>query len=273
MGTGVLSRIRRAGFAEYNRCVPCTAIGVALILGLAGLVTTGSPRWSVAITVGGLTVIYLRAYPVAERAKLRHGSWPRPNRGPFDAIWTAISDDADGDCEAAGHTRPLEPAEALLAEGVLERGSRASLRPTDEFATVWWRRIRQVRDETTAKQRLALHLAVDPERIDGHRHDGQFVVTYDGERILDWPSKAAFLADLAAAPTLIEWLSDWETLDDGIRCEMLADIRATLDQCPRCGGNLDRPTDSSRSCRTGNSSNDPVACRECGDRLIKSAPG
>jgi len=130
-------------------------------------------------------------------------------------------------------------AELLVAQSVLtEDEGRDDLRLAETFRSDWRRRIGQVRDEERARLFLGMLIAVDPVEVTLEQRAERFVATREETEIGAWPSRAAFLADVALYPTLGEWVPQWTSLDGESRGELLARLRTFLERCPDCEGAL-----------------------------------
>ena len=160
-------------------------------------------------------------------------------------------------------------AELLEEAGIVtETEAGDDLRLTDRFADVWHRRINRVRDGDRAVQQLALVLEVDPDKLVLEESDGTFIVRLDGNTLGKWPAEAAFLADVALYPTLGEWLPVWEELDGQSRDELLGRLRAFLEICPACDGDLqafEEPDSDSGEMEV------TLACAECGSVVFNGS--
>lgn len=154
----------------------------------------------------------------------------------------------------------LRVLEALTDAGVVTPDDAAEdLRLADEFHREWERRMGRLddRDPTTY---LALLLEVDPDELSVTAGEG-LVVTHSGRQVGEWPSRAALLADVAAATLLGEWLPVWTELDGETRDELVARLRIFLETCPSCGGDLvQEAIDGDRPVQYG--------CAECGTQLV-----
>lgn len=160
-----------------------------------------------------------------------------------------------------------ETARRLLAAGVVEPCTdEEDLCLAPAFREQWWRRIEQCRDTETARTRLAAAIEVEPRALtfDDSGGKGEFTVSYEGDAIARWSSRGAFLADLAADPTLGEWLEDWDELPDRTRTELLVRLRALLTECPACGRALEQNVDTVSTCCSGDLRRVSIACPTCG---------
>lgn len=253
----LLARVRRPEHTGENRCLPCTAVNVALAGGV-GLAVAARRTRSAGLSVfgGGLAAIYLRGYLVPGTPRLTAKYLPDRVLGLFGKADTGADVDVlDADDETT---------ERLLRAGVLACDPNTDgLGPASEFAAAWRRRVGETAPSAAA---VADALgAADVSRVG----DRSFVV--DGNSRLWWESETALVADLAAAAELRGRLDEWTALDASERADLLTAVRAVLGRCPRCGGQATverRRTD--HCCRPS----EPVvssSCADCGAPLVETA--
>ncbi|MFW5905316.1 MAG: hypothetical protein ACOCUO_00540 [archaeon] len=253
----VLSWVRRPEYTGDNRCLPCTAVNVLIAIALAAAIAlVWLPAGLLALALF-LAAIALRGYLVPYTPMLTQRYLPDRVLGWFDK--------ADAPEPVASES--VADLETVLLDGgvVEECPAGDDLCLTSTFETVWWRRIRQLRDREVARDRLAAHLDIDPEGLSiADQDDGRLTVSYDGAAIGTWDSDAAFYADLAAEPTLSEWLADWDSLGDRLRTQAIAGLRPFLDRCPACETELDTVEDVRKTCCRGDIVTVSVDCPACG---------
>lgn len=269
----VVDRLRRPEYTGPNRCWPCTVTNLVLAGGGAvilafGLVRTGSSV-GVAAAVGVVTLaiaaatISLRGYLVPGTPTLTKRYVPDWLLRRFDAHPAGRSDAGE-----APHDR-----ETLLKRaGVVEDCDRGDdLCLTDEFRTAWRDRIHDVRRHGVDATRddLATLLGADAAALTIDEFSEAFVARLDGERVGQWESEAAYLADVAAAAELRERVADWDRIDVEERGELLSRLRVFLDACPACDGPVGMHETVIESCCR---SIDVVAvsCRACDSRLFET---
>ena len=268
--------LRQPEYVGTNRCLQCTIVNVIIAGLLAVLFGLLALPLGIAVFVGSLSVIYFRGYLVPGTPTITRRYFParvlswfgkRPPvtdgagiDGPRRAITSADSD-----------REPDETARRLLTAGIVEPcADEDDLCLDPAFREQWWRRIDQCRDTGTARKRLAAAIEVDPQALtlDGAEADSRsrsgFTVSYDGDTIARWPSQGAFLADLAADPTLAEWMSDWNDLPDRSRTELLVRLRALLTECPACDRELQQNVESVSTCCGGGLRKVSIECPACG---------
>jgi hypothetical protein len=259
MPGSVLDRLRQPEHVGENRCLPCTVVNVAV----AGIVAVGAALlWYPAgpgVFAAALAVIYLRGYLVPGTPTLTRRYFPTRVLAWFGKAPAMDEDDL-----------PLaSPPDGSVGERLLDAGIVVPCADDEDvcldagFRATWRRRIEQCRDDRTARERLAAILGVDPAAL-SLTADGEFAVTYDGAPIGQWPSRGAFLADLAAEQTLGEWLPAWDAFDDRERTELLVRLRAFLDVCPACDTDLDVNADRVSSCCGADLERVSIDCPECG---------
>ncbi|MCW8172354.1 hypothetical protein D8S78_06680 [Natrialba swarupiae] len=80
------------------------------------------------------------------------------------------------------------------------------------FQIAWHDRIAALEDEEKRLEALAARLDLETADLALEESTGGYIARYESDRIGVWPSEAAFLADLAGAPTLDEHGSGWQEL-------------------------------------------------------------
>ena len=266
-----LDRIRKPEYTGENRCTPCTILNVLIAVGLAAVVAiaTGWTAVGAAIIAAAAVLIYLRGYLVPGTPTITQKFLPERVLRWFDKD-SAI--EADLEPIKENDTPEYDDIATLLDDsGVVEDcADDDDLCLTDSFGETWWRRIREFRDEDTALDHLAAVLEVNPDEleVDENPDAGRFDITFEGDRIGGWNSRAAFLADLAAEPTLPEWIDDWEALGDRERTQTIASLRAFLESCPDCEGALTPIENTVKSCCSSSIVTVEVDCQDCGARVF-----
>lgn len=255
----VLDRLRQPEYVGENRCLPCTVVNVAF----AGIAAIGAATlWlpaGVAVFVVASAVIYVRGYLVPGTPTLTQRYFPARLLAWFGK--DPIIEDEAPSIES--------PVDSSVGERLIEAGIVVPCEHDEDvcldarFRETWRRRIEQCRDDGTARSRLAVIIDVDPAAL-SLMENGEFAVTYEDAPIAQWPSRGAFLADLAAEQTLSEWLPAWEDLTDRERTELLVRLRAFLDVCPACDTALDVNADRVTSCCGADLERVSIDCPECG---------
>lgn len=290
MTTSVLDRLRQPEYTGDNRCIPCTAANVviavvlALAVGYGWAVTVGPLAWLVggAVFAVGLAAVWLRGYLVPgtpELAKRYFPDWllrmfdkePEPTTpGGIDA--GAAEGGAGGTTAGDTEKEPPEGADAetlLLSAGVVEPcENEDDLCLVGGFRAGWHERMQTIRKEAAERDELARELDLDPADIEFREHGDAFVAFTDGRRLGQWESRAALVADLAAARELPGWVDGWEVMPIEARSQLLGGLRIFLDTCPVCEGPVSAGMETVESCCR---SHDVVAanCEACDARLLE----
>jgi hypothetical protein len=296
---GPLERLRRPEYTGENRCFPCTVlnVGIASVASVV-LAVAWFPAGVLAFT-SSLVAIYLRGYLIPgtptitqryfpERVLRAFGKEPKrttrragttsgdappssADTSPEPSADSARDPANDDGLEAATDEDGERDLELLLtSSGVVEEcDDEDDLCLTDGFASAWWRRIREIRDDDdAAASRLAETLHVDPDGIGFEPGGARYAVTYEGDRIGLWDSNAAFYADLAVEPTLSEWFPEWNNLSDQDRTQLIAGMRAFLQSCPNCESALEQVENVRETCCSSSVVGVDVDCSECGARVF-----
>jgi len=265
VAAGMLDRVRRPEYTGENRCVPCTATNVVIAAVAAAVVWvsvpgTLGPALGGALLVGSLGAIYLRGYLVPGTPWFTRTYFPDWLLAAFDKH-PAPPTTADGD---------LDVEATLVAAGALEECEDVEdLCLTDDFQAAWRERVEALRREDTSRADLAAILDVDPDALSFAEHGDAFSAHNDGVQVGQWESKAAFLADLAAASVLGSRAGAWGGLDARERGGLMSGLRLFIERCPDCDGPVAVEEEVKRSCCR---SFDVVAasCSACGARLFEA---
>jgi hypothetical protein len=272
---GPLGRLRQPEYTGENRCLPCTAVNVAIAAGGAGaLAAVGRPGLAAGGFTAGLAAIWLRGYLVPGTPELTKRYLPERVLRLFGK-----------------GTEPAPPAEIdaesyLLSAGVLVEtpdGSDFAFAPW--FAAAWddaldgMRLSAVVDDERSATEAddvgtsadvaaLSSLTGVDGASLSLSWAEGAAFAFADGHRIGHWESRAAFLADVAADRVLADGPDDWTDLPLAARSNVLGALRLFVERCPACEGPVALEERVVESCC---SSYDAIAgrCTACDSRLFE----
>jgi hypothetical protein len=260
----ILHRYQNPAYTGSNRCVPCTITNVAIAaLGSLAVAAVAPPLGAVAF-LGALLTIYLRGYLVP--------GTPAFTRRYFPDWLLAVFDKADPTPSS------VDVEETLVAAGVLHDEA-ADLVLDPRFATAWAERMDDIdaeRDglnDAEADRLDAVELAaltdLDADALDIQRYGDAVVANLDAERIGRWESRAAFVADVAAARELDDWVPRWRSIPLAARSELLGALRLFLERCPACDAALTLDHEVVRSCCRDR---DVIAmsCSGCGARLLEA---
>lgn len=260
----VLEQLRQPEYTGENRCMPCTAVNLVI----AGMLAIGIAIVSVVAGIAAFGLfagaIYFRGYLVPGTPTITQQYFPEP-------VLRAFGKDVEAEPPIEQMDTDPESIETLLVEAnvVEECNEEDDLCLTAQFKDTWWRRIRQLRDDDQrAAERLAHVLEIDPAEL-SFENDTEFTVRYEDAVIGRWDSDAMFYADLAAEPTLGEYVHGWEELEGQQRTQLLVGLRAFLTECPACDAPLDPVEDVRRSCCSGSYVSVTVRCEQC-DAIVFS---
>ena len=252
-------RVRQPEYTGENRCIPCTVTNLVIAVVLAGVLAWLWVPAGVAFFLVAIASIWLRGYLVPGTPELTKRYFPDWLLAKFDKL---------------PEPEPI-PSEAFDAESILLDGGVVEpcaevddLCLTAAFDDAWSGRIRALRDEATLRTELTEQLGIDDE-VSFESHGGAYVAESTQGRIGQWESRAALLADLAAARELPEWLDDWERLSARQRSQLLGGLRVFVEQCPTCDGPVTADTEVVESC-CRSSTVVAVTCDDCDSRLLEA---
>ena len=285
MATGTLRRYQNPEYTGENRCLPCTIVNSVIAVLLAGGAGAAGVAWAttgVAVT-GAVAVlalsgvrIYFDGYLVPGTPELTKRYFPpwllaafgKESEAADGVAAPATGQDPDGQVTAPDEDLDLE--EVLVNAGALEpcQGG-ADLCLADGFRREWDEQITQVRDADVGRERLPTLLDTAAKKVTVEDHGEAFRAQIDSQYVGTWESRAAFVADIAAAGVLADWLADWEDVPVVHRGQLLNGLRLFLTTCPSCGGDLAFGTDTVESCCTTHEVA-AVSCEDCTTRLFES---
>ena len=265
-----VGRLRQPEYTGENRCLPCTAVNVAIAgAGAATVTAVAGPALGAAGLGAGLAAIWLRGYLVPGTPELTKRYLPESVLRLF------------GKAPGGGETRPpgaVDPEAYLLDAGVLDEtpaGDDFAFAP--DFASAWRAAAtaesrdtdvggdRSDRDDVAA---LATLTGIDADELAIDWYEGVGFAYAGDENIGHWESRAAFRADVAADRVLTATRGDWTTLALADRSAVLGALRLFVEECPSCAGEVGLEERVVESCC---SSYDAVAgrCAGCDARLFE----
>jgi len=268
-----LQRFRRPEYTGENRCIPCTLANSVIAVVLSAVAAYLWWPAGVAVLLVSALAIWLRGYLVPGTPELTKRYFPDWllavfDKGPEDSSGLAAPDAGDGD--GTFDADSFDAERVLLDGGVVEPCEDVEdLCLDDGFERAWYDRMGGVRnDETVAREELARQLDVDPDTIEFEEYGDATVARIDGVRAGQWESRAALIADLAAATELPARIEGWDSLPVEARSQLLGGLRIFLDDCPDCGGPVLAGRETVESCCR---SHEVVAasCESCGARLLE----
>jgi len=291
---GVIDRVRQPEYTGENRCIPCTAVNVAIaaVVGIAVAVVTAVELGAVLVALC-LTVIALRGYLVPGTPELTRRYFPdwllaafgkAPEAGENSGWEPAANpdeaaDDADWETvEKVRHHRDeaVDVEDLLVAVGAVEPVD-DEYRFTDDFGAAVDELLGTLRDGTSSGEHA---VPLDRETLAGlfdatpgeiSYKDRDYPAIKVGVRVRKWPGPASLLADVAAHGALDARTPRWSEVPFEQRLDALEALRSFHDTCPSCGGALRETTETVQSCCL---SVDVIAlaCEGCGEQLVEREP-
>lgn len=268
----IAARVRREEYTGENRCLPCTALNVCLAAAAgAGVWWVVGPWVAAVVVLACLTAIYFRGYLVPGTPTVTRRYLPAPVLALFGKEPNGGVGGRGEAAEAAGFAGVLQDA------GVLETldGS-GEARLGEQFRREWRDAIEAVRDRereasdaTTAEVGAADVAATLGAADCTAQSDLSFEVA--GEQLVRWESRAALLADVAAASVLAARVDAWKRLDRSARLDVLAVLRTLLDRCPRCDARTARTEREFDACCQRPHSVLESTCEDCGATVAEIA--
>lgn len=285
----VLDRVRQPEYTGDNRCIPCTLVnlGIAAI----GCVVLLVLWWPVALGFALLALgsITLRGYLVPgtptltkryfpDRVLALFDKEPAPtfeNRTPDSD--TDTDTDTDIDTNASTDTdiedsEPLGTEQILLESGIVEPCAEIDdLCLASDFHEDWNDRMDTIIESDTEREALAEALEHDGEGdIEFKEYGDAFAAHIDGQSVGQWESRAAFVADLAAARELPNWIEEWDTFESPEQGTLVRGLRVFAEECPICDGSVVPSQETRESCCREHTVV-AIACESCDARLFETA--
>ncbi|WP_135830300.1 hypothetical protein [Halorussus halobius] len=259
--SGYLQQFKQAEYTGKNRCTPCTVVNVLIAAVGGGAVGVAvSVPGGAAVFALSLVAIYFRGYLVPGTPTLTKRYFPDWVLARFDKLEDERPEVADEEREPeavladAGAVEPCEGVDDLCLD--------------ESFADEWYDHMDAIREGGTEKSDLSDVLDLDEGELSFDEHDDALVARYDGGRLGQWESRAALIADLAAAKALEGRYADWGRLSVTNRSRVLSGLRIFLETCPDCGGDITMEQDTVESCcRTMDVV--AVSCADCDARILE----
>lgn len=261
-----IDALRQPEYVGENRCMPCTLVNTVIALVLAGAV------WVAVAPAAGVGVLAVSAAAIGLRGYLVPGTPTLTKRYLPDRV-LAWFDKAPTAAERAGDdsTDTVDVEGALLAAGVVAPCEDVDdLCLDDGFRENWRAAMVTVGEQEATPDAVASLLDVEPERLALDTMGASaYVATVDGVRAGQWESRAALVADAAAADLVADRDPRWDDRSVPARGEILGGLRLFLEACPDCGGEVRFGRETVESCCR---SRDVVAvsCADCDARLFEA---
>ncbi|NHN61239.1 MULTISPECIES: hypothetical protein [Halorussus] len=279
--TGLVERFRQREYTGENRCTPCTAVNVGIAAVGSGLVSAAVRPLAGGAAFGlSLGIIYLRGYLVPGTPTLTKRYLPDRVLAKFDKLEdkrvgadeNGISEEhgmVDDRTDAGANAEEREPEAVLADAGAVEPCAEVDdLCLAEEFREAWDDAMDSIATDGTETDDLARILDLEAQNLSVEEYDGALVARYDGRRLGQWASRAALVADLAAAELLEERYDDWDDLPVTNQSRVLSGLRVFLDECPDCGGDVTVEQETVESCcRTMDVV--AVSCSACDARILE----
>lgn len=267
MSTAFLDRLRQPEYTGNNRCLPCTAVNLAIaaVVSMMVVAVAGQVLDVVIAAVFGtlcllacVLAISLRGYLIPGTPELTRRYLPVSILGWFDKEVREVE------------TGEIDVEATLGKAGIIEECETIDdLCLSAAFRSEWTERMRTLQRKDTGREDLASIFDVDPDHITFNTYNEAFVGYFEGQKVGQWESHAAYLADMAAVQPLRSRIQTWATMEIGERGALLRGLRVFLDTCPACGGDVDidhRVVDS--CCHSTDVTT--LSCQECDARLFEA---
>lgn len=256
----VFEALRQPEYTGENRCVPCTINNLAIAAVVC--VWLWVMWWPGAVVFGvfALVSIALRGYLVPGTPTLTKRYLPDSVLSLFD---TAADPMTTEEMVAANTERLLVESGPLKSCEEID-----DLCLTPQFREAWYGRMDRIATSETEREALAETLDTDGE-IAFVDHGEAFTAHVNGQSIGQWESHAAFVADLAAARELPQWIGQWDCLDVAEQGTLIRSLRVFIDLCPGCEGQVTPVKETVESCCREHTVL-AISCDGCGARLFES---
>lgn len=245
-------RFRAPQYTGPNRCWPCTALNVGIVL-LGGVMLTavGGVALALPAVVVGLATVWFRGYLVPGTPSLGR-QLPEPVRSRFGTHDPVTERPATGALVAAD---VLDDDLALDPEADTTIQAQASAYVDD----------RDTLESAALAQFDATTVSVNRQLGGGERW---FVLDDSEQTVRQWESRPVAALDVAGAAYLDQRLPDWDHRDGRERSAMLALLRYGASNCPDCGATFDESEGADVTCCGGRSLVGARRCAECGYALV-----
>ncbi|ADD05402.1 uncharacterized protein Nmag_1828 [Natrialba magadii ATCC 43099] len=178
-----------------------------------------------------------------------------------------------GDGEGAEASEGAEGAEG--AEGVegaknAEDGEADDLCLTEELENTWRVAIDERRDGDRVTQ-VGTFFDVDQSAVTVEQADGPdqpVRALIEGRLAAQWESDAALLADLGSMHVLAERVPEWPALSLEQRSQLANGLRAFVEECPSCTGEISLDEETVESCCRSYQVY-AITCNDCESRLLE----
>ena len=272
-----VDRLRQPEYTGENRCVPCTILNVVIAVVLAVAVgVVFVPAGAVAFVVS-LLAIYFRGYLIPGTPTFTKRYVPDWILAKFDKGPTALESDVTvggepGEGSAGGGELDdvtVDPETLFLDSEVLEPCVDVDdLCLVDDVRTRWGAFIDDAL-EKEPEHLAAAFLEVEPGRVNMRTMAaGPISVSVDDRVAARWESEAALIADVTASSLLAERVDGWEDYPLEVRSQLASGLRAFVESCPTCEGDISLDEETVESCCRSHEVY-AVTCESCGSRILE----
>lgn len=252
----LVKRLRDPAYTGENRCLPCTAVNVAVTAVAAVGAAAIWPPVGVAIAVVGLAAVALRGYVVPGTPTLTKRYLPQRVLRWFDKAPTG---------DALGG---IDPEAYLRGAGMVTDGADGDLSVPPMVRASLAAEVADLDSNDLLAFALAETLGLDPEEVTVRPAGIGYAARVGQQPAGRWESRVALATDLAAHEVLARRVSGWRRLPADTRASLLGAFRLCLDACPACEGVVALGNDTAESCCR---SYEVVTanCEGCGARLFE----
>jgi hypothetical protein len=288
-------------YTGENRCWACTVVNLIIGSAISLVAARRSREHGVITFVLSLVLIYARGYLVPWTPTLTKRYLPPEILGLFgkepatsarSGLGAIDSEDGDGGVdkgtgetsEQAGETDDTadsdtadslaaeddDPVTLLVESGILLPCEQEDDLCLDDGFQERWREAMGNTDSASISSRDAVTVfgLDDRAQYEIRNYDDAKVLEADGVRVGQWPSRAALLADIAAAQIIETEIPVWSELPPQQKGQLLNALRLFLETCPTADGDVELDTDIVESCcRSYNVAT--TRCTETGEILFE----
>ena len=238
----IVDQLQQSEYTGENRCMPCTAVNVAIAAVGGTLVTKAKSRVLGTAAFGvSLGTIYLRGYLVPGTPQLTKRYLPDQVLHWFEKEPMPAS---------ANERSDINPERVLLDAGTVtpcENGTDLCL--TDEFRSKWHDQMHAAREQNNHDESALRNVLDVRDEVITFEEYGNALLAYTDDGVIgQWNSSAAITADITAANALAGRCPDWLNMTPTGRARVLASLRIFVDTCPECGGPVRIQQEAVESC-------------------------
>lgn len=260
-------RVRNPEHTGDNRCLPCTAVNIALAAVAAVAVGSVRPLAGIAVFLVAAAAIAVRGYLVPRTPMLTKRYLPERVLAWFGK--TQPTDASPEETEPSQREPPddLDPEQFLVEHGIVqpcERGDDLCL--SDDIADRWHSTAADI-DSDLPDGAAARLVDADPESASTVQGRNGFYLDI-GDTRYRWVSCGALVADVAGNRVLTDRLAGWTSVPLVHRLTVLRGLRTFLEACPLCGGDVRFGTETVESC-CRSTEVVAVTCEDCTERFME----